>query len=64
MSVEVRIAKRYDGWQDYYVCEVVIGGVIFDTPANDAAHAIQLAARTARELGIGSSTTDDPDALR
>lgn len=55
MSVAVRIAERTDEYGPYYVCEVVIGGVIFETPANDKAHALQLATRAARELGVGTA---------
>lgn len=53
MTLEVRTQQWPDrGGVPVHVVELVIGGIIFRTEAASAAHAMELAVRVARVLGM------------
>lgn len=50
--IDVRTGERFYDGRIIATCEVVIGGIIFRTDCASRAHAIELACRAARALGL------------
>ncbi len=52
LEIDLRV-PGHRSMRTVHVVELIIGGVVYRTEAASSAHAMELAIRTARELGIG-----------